>query len=435
MVKIKIHRGTSQIGGTITEIYTENTHIFIDFGSELSVDPEESTDQKMTDMIQHAKCDAVLFSHYHGDHIGLMGSIPREDIRGRKIRLGMGLEARKVLIRIYKTLKQDEREGAEERNRREYIHQLLCDRTRWDDFPNKEPFVIGDFTITPIRVDHSAYDAYMFVIEAEGKRIVHTGDFRTHGRLGDRVFDDVKEVLGDNPVDVLIIEGTMMERLDETVRTEEQIEQDILEFISRPENKYAFVVCSSTNMESLASFNNAAYAKYRPFIMNRYVYSQVEGYKKSVGKEDERFRFKAAHAFAPVDKVMNFNGERMTQPEYMRKHGFLMLVGTSDAYKERMAYFKDLDPVLIFSMWNGYIDDKKDTFVPEYGKLVKDWRSNTQLHTSGHATAQDIADMIGTVKPRRGIIPVHTTKKEQFEKLDIEDLKIIPFEDGNEIIL
>ena len=65
MVKIKIHRGTSQIGGTITEIYTENTHLFIDFGAELSVAPEDSTDQKMVEMINNAKCDAILFSHLY----------------------------------------------------------------------------------------------------------------------------------------------------------------------------------------------------------------------------------------------------------------------------------------------------------------------------------------------------------------------------------
>lgn len=28
--------------------------------------------------------------------------------------------------------------------------------------------------ITPIRTDHSAFDSYMFLIEADGKRILHT---------------------------------------------------------------------------------------------------------------------------------------------------------------------------------------------------------------------------------------------------------------------
>ena len=38
--------------------------------------------------------------------------------------------------------------------------------------------------ITPICVDHSALDAYMLYIEACGKRILFTGDFRDHGMTG-----------------------------------------------------------------------------------------------------------------------------------------------------------------------------------------------------------------------------------------------------------
>lgn len=44
-----------------------------------------------------------------------------------------------------------------------------------------EPVTVGDIRVTPIPVGHSAYDAFMFLIEAEGKRILHTGDFRLHG--------------------------------------------------------------------------------------------------------------------------------------------------------------------------------------------------------------------------------------------------------------
>ena len=43
----------------------------MDFGSELNAEPEDSTDAEMVEMIRHARCDAVLFTHYHGDHIGL----------------------------------------------------------------------------------------------------------------------------------------------------------------------------------------------------------------------------------------------------------------------------------------------------------------------------------------------------------------------------
>ena len=62
----------------ITEIYTKNTHLFIDFGSELNVEEEKSTDKKMVQMINKSKCDAVLFTHYHGDHLGLIEDIPKK---------------------------------------------------------------------------------------------------------------------------------------------------------------------------------------------------------------------------------------------------------------------------------------------------------------------------------------------------------------------
>ena len=37
----------------------------------------------MVDMINNAACDAVLFSHYHGDHVGLLEHIPQKDIRDK----------------------------------------------------------------------------------------------------------------------------------------------------------------------------------------------------------------------------------------------------------------------------------------------------------------------------------------------------------------
>jgi len=40
----------------------------------------------------------------------------------------------------------------------------------------------GDFRMTPLLTDHSAFDAYMLVIEAAGRHVLYTGDFRKHGR-------------------------------------------------------------------------------------------------------------------------------------------------------------------------------------------------------------------------------------------------------------
>ena len=50
---------------------------------------------------------------------------------------------------------------------------LIADRT---------PVEIGPFRITPYLVDHSAFDAYALLVEADVKRVFYLGDFRAHGR-------------------------------------------------------------------------------------------------------------------------------------------------------------------------------------------------------------------------------------------------------------
>lgn len=430
---IKLHRGSNSIGGTITEIYTDTTHIFVDFGMELNPEPELSTDGKMIEMIQKAECDAVLFSHYHGDHIGLMSSVPETDIRGKNILLGLGDVSRRVLINIHKALDSDFAKN--ERKEHQKMLALLQNESRWIIYENKNTFEIGDIKITPLRIDHSAYDAYMFVIESGDKCVVHTGDYRMHGRLGDKLFNQVKEYLKDKNVDILITEGTMMERRDEKVITEEEMEREIIETLEKPENKWAFLLCSSTNVESLASFHNAALKLHRPFIVNYYVYEQINLYRETAGKEDKRFLFQKAYPFENMAKQNERLGG-LTQPEYMRENGFVMLVGKTEGYKKRMEYFRDLDPLLFYSMWEGYVDEKKypDTYDEAYGRLVKEWRCD-KSHTSGHAPAGDIKRMIEAVKPKAGVIPIHTTRQQDFNDLDLDGVKIIPLNDGEIYLL
>lgn len=421
-VTIKLHRGTDQIGGTITEIYTENTHIFIDFGSELSVPEEKSTDADMIRMMRRAKCNGVLFTHYHGDHIGLMGKIPEQDIQENPVRLYMGETSRSILQNIHKTLLSNPNITPNERAEHEHMLHILRDKKRWKNLSDGASFEVGDFTITSVSVDHSAFDAYLFIIEAEGKCIVHTGDFRTHGRLGEDLFERLSKHLQGKNVDVLLTEGTMMSRLNEKVLKEEELEKKAHEVLEKPENKCTFLICSSTNVESLASFHNAAHDLKRPFIVNRYVYEQLLLYRKSAGIKNKKFRFWKAYPFEPMDEVNPVLGT--TQLEYMEEKGFVMLVGTSDAYTERMEYFRQYDPLLIYSMWNGYLDEKGIAFNPKLKTLYDKWpRHRDDLHTSGHACKEDIEEMIRLVKPGEAIIPIHTERKEMFSRLDIGELR------------
>ena len=419
MLKISIHRGTHQIGGSITEIFTESTHIFIDFGSELNPEPDNSTDAEMVEMLQHAECDAVLFTHYHSDHIGLLENIPERDVKGNMIRLGMGKAARQVLMNIHKTLAEHLQTSEDDKEYHARYISILTDRDRQINLSDGETTRIGDFEITPFMVDHSAYDAYMFVIKAEGKVIVHTGDYRTHGRMGKAFFDRLNDRLKGISVDVLITEGTMMSRLGETVLSEENLQRKASDILSKQENRYAFLVCSSTNVESLASFANAAMYLGRAFYVNSYVYEQILLYRETAGADNPAFRFWKTYKFESIKKYNPKLG--MTQPEFMRENGFLMLIRPSSAYERWINEFKEDNPLLIYSMWGGYVKRGANTYDEALGRLYHNWpeERRVDLHTSGHATTDEIQKMILTVKPQRYILPIHTEHPEMFEKLDI----------------
>ncbi len=67
-MRIKIHKGTSEIGGTCIELEQAGTNLLLDIG--LPIDPDSAPVN-----IKNLKPDAVLISHYHPDHFGLIESL------------------------------------------------------------------------------------------------------------------------------------------------------------------------------------------------------------------------------------------------------------------------------------------------------------------------------------------------------------------------
>ena len=90
--KICIYRGSHQIGGCATEISTGNHRIVIDFGANLPDNEDVMTDEELAETVFDGRpCEAVLFTHYHGDHMGLYKKIPQD------IPLYIGSTAKKIL--------------------------------------------------------------------------------------------------------------------------------------------------------------------------------------------------------------------------------------------------------------------------------------------------------------------------------------------------
>lgn len=113
-----------------------------------------------------------------------------------------------------------------------------------------------------------------------------------------------------------------------------------------------------------------------------------------------------------------------TQEEVMREYGFLCIVKVEDKYAEWIERFKDKNPLVIYSLWNGYIDPKQDAYNEEWAAFFAPYIESGQfrdLHTSGHATADMIASVIKAVDPQEAIIPMHTENVAGFRELDIDN--------------
>ena len=385
-MKITVHR-PNQIGGCITEIESESgARIIIDVGSNLKGSKgEEVYVKELT-----KGCDGVFITHYHGDHIGEFGKVDEN------VPIHMGEIAHKIFLNLCVTIRSKNVDAARD----------------FKTFRIKDRIQMGDMVITPYRVDHSAYDSYMFLIECDGMKILHTGDFRTHGLTGSRLNDMLKYYVG--KVDVLICEGTMLssERKGAKMYTERDLYRDAKKLMQS--NKNVFVLCSSTNIDSMASFYKAAIETGKVIAADVYQCSNfdiVTEDMKTDTKVSGIYDFKRKTIYTYSSKKPNLN-------KRMQEDGFCMFIRAKQFFKGVLRRFPD--NLLIYSMWDGYLKEGESYTDPGLIAFL-DWaRANgsnvLSLHTSGHAYEDAIIEVCGITRPDV-IFPIHSQNPGRFEEL------------------
>lgn len=365
-MKIIVHRGTHQIGGCSTEIATKTSRIVIDFGSELDGNQPLDVDgitQGISD------CKAVLFTHYHGDHIGMLESINSD------IPLFIG----KLSLDILKL--QNARQKI-------YAEEVI---NRIKPYITGQKMIFGDITVTPYMVDHSAFDSHMFLIEAEGKKILHTGDFRAHGFRGKGLIPTLKKYVGE--VDVIICEGTAMGRGTVKSLTESELLCKAKKILA--ENKYVFIVCASTNVDRIAAFCSAV-PRGKYCICDGYQQAVLDVVREKSGKYSSLYTF---------PKILTYSSRL---DEKMKYRGFCMFIRPGNYLSDKLLeQYKDMAPLVVYSMWHGYLE-QNDSLT----KKLSEYRIE-ELHTSGHADMGTIENVIKAVKPKV-VVPIHTNNPERF---------------------
>jgi len=264
-MRLTIHRGTHEIGGSCVQLFSDSTdaRLILDLGMPLVKsdrtqfewrDHKEKSVQQLIDSgilpaieglygSNQSPISAVLLSHAHQDHYGFMRFV-------------------QPIIPIY--MSRGTKALAEVSN---LFIEANINVDNIKTFRMWKPFRIGDFTITPYLMDHSAPDAAAFLIEANKKRIFYTGDFRGHGRKK-ILFERLRKNPPDG-IDYLIMEGSMIEREEGLYPDETSVEEALVQQM-RADKRICFVFTSSQNLDRIVSIYRAAKRTSRIAIIDLY---------------------------------------------------------------------------------------------------------------------------------------------------------------------
>jgi ribonuclease J len=385
---LTVHRGTRQIGGCCIEIeHPDGDRVILDAGRPLDA-PDGATGLLPTSL-DRGRPATVLISHPHQDHWGLVEELPPN----WPIWTGTGSAK---LIAVTADITR---------------HPLTRTFNTWHS--RSGPFSISPFVVTPILTDHSAFDAYMLLVEGMGKRILYTGDFRRHGRKS--VLIDRMMASPPPDIDVLITEGTNLGS-DKPVTTEVELEHEFVDLFKQTKGR-VFVTWSAQNIDRTVTLYRAAKRTGRTLVIDLYTadvldrisagtrvpragYSNLKivvtrglrGYYRKLGRDDFVARM-ASHGLAARHLV--------------RGHDVIMLRRGLIADYQRGGVVPTANDAFNFSMWRGYLSE------PDVGEML-DWcrRGGAEIayiHTSGHASPDDLRAFAAAIRPKV-TVPVHGVK-------------------------
>ena len=394
-MKVKIYRGTREIGGTCVELTADNGKVlWVDLGV-----PLDSTNPAI-DYAQN-KFDALLISHPHQDHFGLMEKV------GTTVPIFIG-ELSLDLINATKNFMG--------------IPQL---NANFKTIRSWESFTIADtFRIKPFLTDHSTPEAFAFLIEADGKRIFYSGDFRATGRK-----NIVYKKLIENPpenIDLLLIEGTMVERTNHLYSTEESVEEAIYNTIKSQTN-LSFVISSAQNIDRLISVFKACKRTKKYLVLDVYTAWILEMARKQ-SKNIPAIEWEEIKVYdhpSQLEKVNDKSFDDFRNRIKQQRVGNSVFSNPSGyVYFVRCPNEKLIDKVrskgtinIIYSQWKGYLKEEHKTFCTDnLNALKKDSDISFQtIHTSGHATVPDLMKFAEAINAKK-LVPIHTAFPEQFKK-------------------
>lgn len=399
-MRVRIHRGTEEIGGTCIEIEAQGKRIVLDVGLPLDA-PDDDQPKLLPNVDGFLEPDdtllGVFISHPHKDHYGLAHHL------GTDVKVHIGEDANRILTAARTFI-----EGAHAFSNPHFLK-------------HRKPIDIGPFRVTPYLVDHSAFDSYSLLVEAEGKRIFYSGDFRAHGRKSSLF----KSIVSNPPknIDVLLMEGTTIGRQGSSkgFASEDDLEERFVQEF-RDHTGLQLVWVSSQNIDRIVTVFRATKRTNRVLLIDLYTAVVLE----ATGRDTiPQSHWENVMLFVPFSQRRFIKQRELFKD--LERHSKNRIFGedlpnirerTVMLFRPMLIQDRDVKHILkgarlTHSMWPGYLSGENSQRVI---RLLEEYGVSTQtIHTSGHAAIKDLQLFARAIAPKK-LVPIHSFETGRFHE-------------------
>ena len=395
-MRVRIHRGAHEVGGSCIEVEASDSRIILDVGRPLGALRDEFV--PLPDVTGLREPDpsflGLIISHGHQDHWGLIDQVTNN------VPVYIGEATHGIL-----------KEAA-----------FFSAGVRLDPagfLRHRDSFPLGPFTITPFLNDHSAFDTYSLLIEADGRRLFYSADLQAHGRKAG-IFEEFvrKPPIG---VDVLLMEGTNLRQQGDpkSGKTEQEIENDLIQTF-KATTGIVLAMYSAQNIDRLVTMFRACIQAGRHLVVDLYAASIAAatanpnipkaGFEKLLVYVPlrQRIRVKESREF---ERVAGVKTVRIFPEELAARAPELVLSFRTSMMSEVQGARCLSGASAVWSMWPGYLEQPGQRHLLSFLE-----RHQIPLHThhaSGHAYVSDLQRWARAIAPGR-LVPIHTFAPDRF---------------------
>ncbi|MHA1609790.1 MAG: MBL fold metallo-hydrolase [Candidatus Njordarchaeales archaeon] len=215
-LSLEIHGGYKEIGGNCIVVKDKDKKIVFDNGIRFSIlkrfyrgriQPLGPNELRSIGAIPPLEIfedvDAVYISHFHLDHLGLLGALPP----GTKVYVP-SVNILEIVEEWYRTSPTWLAEIPHK------LHIEVCELT---------PYKEDEQGVMAIPVSHSAYPSYSLVYRGFNKTVFYSGDFRVDGPLGSQIntITNLAKATEESSMDLALIEGTNIGSIETPISSQD----------------------------------------------------------------------------------------------------------------------------------------------------------------------------------------------------------------------